>query len=529
MADRADLFMGFDPVGAAWPAPYAEGLASPWIGPLLEELPLALAALDSSGRIMAGNDALMATAGAAWRPGMRPDAMVVDSDGPLLAGAITTVLRGGSAQTLRLALRERPDEPRDVRVVPVPATFGMTAILALQDIREQLRLEAQVGAATRMEAVGQLAGGVAHDFNNLLTAVLALADQLLERHGPDDPDHDALAQIRLNGQRGATLVRQLLAFARQQPQRSQLLDPLALVAGLKPLLVQLIGPTITLHVSGDPLANAVLVDPGQLEQVLINLAVNARDAMEGSGRLAIRVRDVLAADVAAEGHGIIPAQDHIAIEVTDTGSGIPDAIRGRIFQPFFTTKPQGQGTGLGLSTAYGIIKQSGGYIFAMPAPAGVGTCFQVYLPGRPAPAATEPLPPPSTPLPTPAVAARPRTVLLVEDEPAVRQVFVRGLAKRGHEVASAGDGSEALALLQGGLTPDVLVSDVMMPGMDGVELAMLASQIQPGIAIVLMSGYAELPRHRAAAAHGIHFLPKPFALADLVQAIDEAVPKPINH
>jgi two-component system cell cycle sensor histidine kinase/response regulator CckA len=242
--------------------------------------------------------------------------------------------------------------------------------------------------------------------------------------------------------------------------------------------------------------------------------------------LAIRVRDVAADAIAAEAHGIIPALDNIAIEVTDTGSGIPDAIRGRIFQPFFTTKPQGQGTGLGLSTAYGIIKQSGGYIFASPGPGGIGTCFQVYLPGRPVLAAATAPPPLATNVPTATAAApRPRTVLLVEDEPAVRQVFARGLARRGHQVTSAGDALEALELLRGGLVPDVMVSDVMMPGMDGVELAMAASQMQPGIAIVLMSGYAELPRRRSAAAHGIHFLPKPFALNDLVQAIDGAAPK----
>jgi two-component system cell cycle sensor histidine kinase/response regulator CckA len=512
---------GFDPVAAAWPAPFAEGLTNPWMSALVLNLPIALAVLDSSGRIAAGNDAMKVTAGDSWRPGMRPEAMVVSDDAPLLARAISDAMQGGDPQILRLALNNRPDELRDINVVPMPPGLGVAALIAMRDIREQMKLEAQVAAATRMQSVGQLAGGVAHDFNNLLTAILALTDQLIEREVEAGPHRDALLEIRRNGERGANLVAQLLAFARRQPQRRQLLDVRQLVEGLRPLLAQLLGPAIELEIAAAPGRFAVKADPGQMEQVIVNLAVNARDAMKANGRLVISIADVPRRDVKALGHDIIPEIDHVAIDVTDTGSGIPPAIRGKIFEPFFTTKAQGQGTGLGLSTVYGIVKQSDGYIFARPGPGGRGTTFSIYLPGRPARG-----------LAAPARAAAPEAtpgpagikVLLVEDEAAVRTVFARGLERQGCIVTAAADAVAALALLRDGLLPDVMVSDVMMPGIDGVELAIEAAKLRPGLGIVLMSGYAELPRHRAADARGIRFLAKPFALNELVSAITSAQP-----
>lgn len=516
----------YTPANAAWPAPYAEGLTSPWIGDLVLNLPIALALLDSAGRIVSGNDAMQATAGDSWRPGMRPEAMVVREDAALLTRAVAEVVAGGPAQTLRLALEARPEEVRDINVLPIPPGLGIAGLIAMRDVREQLRLEAQVAAATRLQAVGQLAGGVAHDFNNLLTAILALADQLLDRV-PAGPDREAVEEIRVNGRRGAKLVAQLLAFARKQPQRRELLCVRDLLRDLRTLLVKLLGPAIELDIIAPPGTLFVRADPGQLEQVIVNLAVNARDAMEGNGRLVIQVADISGRDIATLGHDIIPPIDHVAIDITDTGSGIPAEIQAKIFEPFFTTKPQGQGTGLGLATVYGIVKQSDGYIFAKSGPGGRGTTFSVYLPGRPGVAERQLQ---LQAVPEPAQAASPptalsgRRVLLVEDEVSVRTVFARGLERQGCLVTTADDAMAALAILRDGQPFDVLVSDVMMPGIDGVELAVEAARLRPGLGLVLMSGYAELPHHKTAGAHGIRFLAKPFALSELTAAIAGAQP-----
>jgi two-component system cell cycle sensor histidine kinase/response regulator CckA len=385
-----------------------------------------------------------------------------------------------------------------------------------------MRLEAQVAAVTRLQAVGQLAGGVAHDFNNLLTAILGHAEKLLERFPDPGAEHDAVVEILHNGKRGANLVAQLLAFARQQPQNRQLLCVRELVQGLRPLLTKLLGPAIELDIVAPPGLFFVRADPGQLEQVIVNLAVNARDAMEGNGRLVISIADILRRDVAGLGHAMMPAIDFVSIDVSDTGSGIPPEIAAKIFEPFFTTKPLGQGTGLGLSTVYGIMKQSDGYIFAKPGPGGRGTTFSLYLPGRPQSAKVAPGQVVADVAPEPVAAGR--RVLLVEDEPSVRAVFARGLECKGCVVTTAGDAMVALAILRDGQTFDVLVSDVMMPGIDGVELAFEAARMWPEMGIVLMSGYAELPRHREADARGIRFLAKPFALAELVAAIATAQP-----
>lgn len=510
----------FQPVDSAWPAPYAEGISSPGFGPLLVNIPMALALLDSSGRMFAGNEAMAATAGTAWRPGLMPQQMAVPDDAPVLALAVSEVVAGGAARTLRVALVNRPDEPQDLRLLPFPPGLGAAAMLALPDLREQLRLETQVKAAARMQAVGQLAGGIAHDFNNLLTAVLALTDQLLEQE-QREADRDAIKEIRINGERGAKLVGQLLAFSRQQPQQRNLLFFSELLQGLRPLLVQLLGPAVDLVITGSGRL-AVKADPGQLEQVILNLAINARDAMSGKGRLLISVADVPAARIEALGHAIIPISDHVVLEITDTGVGIPPDIVGKIFEPFFTTKPQGQGTGLGLATVYGIVKQTGGYIFAKTGPGGRGTTFSVYLPGHEMAKTSAEAPPEVAVQPMPTG----KRVLLVEDEPSVRTVFARGLQRQGCFVTTAEDAVAALAILRQSEPFDVLVSDVMMPGIDGVELAIEAARLAPAMGIVLMSGYAELPRHKAAGELGFRFLAKPFALAELFEAIAASLQSP---
>ena len=523
MADMPP-FVSLEPVGG-WPAPYADGEASPWIAQLLMTLPMAMALISDDGIIIEYNDALLATAGEGCRPGARVDALVVDDDARQLADAVAhAIASGGSSVEVRAALRNRPDERQVITITPVPPGLGVAALLAMRDIREQLRLEAQVAAVTRMQAVGQLAGGIAHDFNNILTAVLALTDQLLDRHPVGDDDHESLDEIRRNGRRAAALVEQLLAFARQQPQRQQILDLLPLVTALRPLLAQLLGKAIDLRIDGGSLRAAVRADPGQIEQVIVNLAVNGRDAMNAAGTLTITLRDVPAALVEAQGHHIIPRVDHVAIDVSDTGSGIAPAIAGKIFEPFFTTKPMGQGTGLGLSTVYGVVKQSGGYVFAAPAPSGSGTVFSVYLPAvpRPATVAAAVVNPAAAPPPPPDRLAGQR-LLLVEDDAAIRTILERGLARAGLAVTTAADAALALAILGTGAEFDILVSDVMMPGIDGVELASRALQMRPRLAVVLMSGFAEPPLHRAADAQGVRFLAKPFAIAEMLSAIAASV------
>ncbi len=505
---------------AVWPAPYAEGAANPWIGGLLMTLPMAMALTGASGRITAFNDALLATAGPHCRIGAPPDSLFIDEDTPLITAALKAAIEQDAAGEVRAALRARPDDKQLITIMPIPPGLGVTALIAMRDVREQLRLEAQVAAVTRMQAVGQLAGGVAHDFNNILTAVLGLTDQLLDHHPAGDPDHAALDEIRRNGERAAALVAQLLAFARQQPQRQQVLDLAPLLDGLRPLLAQLLGKGIAVAIDDGPLAQAVRADPGQIEQVIVNLAVNARDAMSGAGTLTIRLRDIAAADVAGQGFGIIPRADHVAIDVIDTGTGIPPGIAGKIFEPFFTTKPMGQGTGLGLSTVYGIVKQSGGYIFARPGHDERGTMFSVYLPAVPRPASVAP-PPPKPPAPGLESISGLR-LLLVEDDPAVRAILQRGLSRFGPDITVAADATLALDAMAAGKPFDVLVSDIMMPGIDGVELAAEARRRQPGLGVVLMSGFAEPPLHRAAGAQGVKFLSKPFALGELVASIAAA-------
>jgi two-component system cell cycle sensor histidine kinase/response regulator CckA len=519
-ADPAFL-PGPSPLG--WPAPYAQGASNPWVGQLLVGLPLAVAVLDDKGRIIAGNEALAVTIGHGDWQGLDPVDIVVAEDAAALADCVQQVVSGALGRCeVRVSLRARPSEKLAVHVASVPPGLGIAAVLGLPDVREQLRLEAQVRAATRMQAVGQLAGGIAHDFNNILTAVLALSDQIAERHPPGTPDGDAAVQIGLNGRRAARLVAQLLAFARRQPQRAQLLDLTDLLAGLEPLLRQLVGKGVNLKLTDARLPALVRADPGQLEQVIVNLAVNARDAMAGRGALDIDLALVKARDIPALGQPIMPALDHIALEVRDTGSGIPPEIVGKIFEPFFTTKKMGEGTGLGLSTVYGIVKQSNGFIFAHPRPEG-GTCFSIYLPAVERPEQAAP-PSPATPK-AKAPGRQGLRLLICEDEDAIRDILARGLRRHGLVVEAVADAESALAALADGAAFDVLLSDVMMPGIDGVELARRARASHPALPILLMSGFAEPPLHKAAETAAIRFIAKPFTLDELRTALTDAMDK----
>lgn len=485
---------------------------------MMDILPIGLALLDDAGRCFLTNSVFAETVGCDCTGSGSVLDLAVPDDRATLAGAINDTLswhRTGVECRLRLAVR--PDEAVVVTLARAPAGWGFGVLVAVRDIREQIRLERQVAQVTKMQAVGQLAGGIAHDFNNILTAILGLCDQLLDRHPAGTIDFDDLDQIRQNGNRAASLVRQLLAFARQQTLRPEFLDVAGVIDGLRPLVERLIGPDVELVINHGNTAGAVRADPGQLEQVLVNLAVNARDAMAGRGCLTIASRGIAGRDVAALGHRIIPAVDHVAITVSDTGSGIDPEIAGKIFEPFFTTKPIGQGTGLGLSTVYGIVKQTGGFVFAEPIDGG-GTCFAVYLPASTGVATAPAAPPPQDKSPLAG------TVLLVEDDRAVRLVVERTLRRHGLDVIATDHGERALATLDSStIGIDVLVSDVVMPGIDGVELLDRARARRPGLAAVLMSGYAEPPQRRALDGAGVVFIAKPFSVDELLDAVRHAL------
>jgi two-component system cell cycle sensor histidine kinase/response regulator CckA len=383
-------------------------------------------------------------------------------------------------------------------------------------------LKRQVAQATKMQVVGQLAGGVAHDFNNILTAIIGHCDLMLMRHTPGDSDYDDIQQIKSNSNRAAGLTRQLLAFSRQQTLRPQVLQLPDVVSEVSHLLKRLLSENIELIVKHGRNLGPIRADPGQLEQVIVNLAVNARDAMaeKGGGTLSIQTYAVKSDQVAELGSDILPVADYSALSVTDTGTGIAPSVLGKIFEPFFTTKEVGKGTGLGLSTVYGIVKQSGGFIFA-DSKVGEGSRFVIYLPVYREDAA----------------AAKARksgktkqdelwgsgTVLLVEDEPMVRAVAERALTRHGYSVITADNGEAALEVIGRGEEIDLLISDVVMPGMDGPTMVDEARKQRPDLKILFMSGYAEEQLRDSIGVDNAHFLPKPFSVQELAEAAKRAL------
>jgi two-component system cell cycle sensor histidine kinase/response regulator CckA len=417
-------------------------------------------------------------------------------------------------------------------------------VLHFIDTTEHKNLEIQFAQSQKMQAVGQLAGGVAHDFNNLLTAMIGFSDLLLTRHGPDDPSFSDIQQIKQNANRATNLVRQLLAFSRQQELEPVVLDITEALADLSNLLGRLIGENIELQMDHDRDLWLLRVDRGQFDQVIINLAVNARDAMPGGGSVSIRTVNTSVEQSVQRGHDVMKAGDYVLIEVADTGTGITKEDLSRIFEPFFSTKEVGAGTGLGLSTVYGIIHQTGGHIFVDSAP-GDGTTFTIYLPrhegneevqaeSRPTPSVkagageAKPLTPPTlkSVKNNEIDLTGEGTVLLVEDEDAVRMFGARALKNKGYNVLEASNGEEALEVINNGSNQkiDLIISDVVMPGMDGHTLVQLIRHEMPDIKIVLMSGYSEeVFADRVERDPGIHFLAKPFSLKDLAGKVKEVI------
>jgi two-component system cell cycle sensor histidine kinase/response regulator CckA len=391
------------------------------------------------------------------------------------------------------------------------------------DMSEQKRLEEQFAQSQKMQAVGQLAGGIAHDFNNLLTAMIGFSDLLLLRHRPTDPAFSDIMQIKQNANRAANLVRQLLAFSRQQTLQPRRLNLTDILAELSHLLRRLLGENMELQMVHGRDLGTVRADQGQLEQVIINLAVNARDAMPDGGTLEIRTSNVSLGTELKRGAEAVPPGDYVLVEVQDNGSGIAPENLDRIFDPFFSTKEVGAGTGLGLSTVYGIVKQTGGFVFVDSKP-GVGTTFSIYLPqsvgATSAVSAAE------------EQAARPTrdlsgmsTVLLVEDEDAVRSFAARALRNKGYEVIEAQSGEVALDVIrEKGDSLDILVTDVVMPRVDGPTLVREVRETHPDLKVIFISGYTEDAfRKKLGEEEGIHFLPKPFSLKQLAAKVKEVI------
>ncbi len=393
------------------------------------------------------------------------------------------------------------------------------AVVVLHDITERRRLEAQYHQAQKMESIGHLAGGVAHDFNNLLTIICGYSEVLLNHVRPDDAHFQYLTEIKSAGNRAASLTRQLLAFSRQQIFQLRVLDLNSVVRDTEKMLRRLIGEDISLAAMLDLRLARVKADPGQIEQVLMNLAVNAKDAMPQGGKLTIETCNVELDEQYAESHVEVQPGRYVLLAVSDTGHGMTQDVKTRIFEPFFTTKEQGKGTGLGLATVFGIVKQSGGHV-EVYSEVGNGTSFKVYLPALEQETTNEP--PPIAFVQTPSGS---ETLLLVEDEEKVRTLTRTALQASGYTLLEAPNGPEAIKLYEQYPGPvHMLVTDVVMPEMGGRNLAERLISLRPGLKVLYLSGYTTdaVVRHGVLEAE-VAFLQKPFSMAGLAKKVREVL------
>ncbi|MGQ9365867.1 ATP-binding protein [Azospirillum sp. A39] len=497
-----------------------------------EDAPIGIALADESGRLAECNQAFLTLIGTPAEAVIgRPLAELIEpGERPAVAERMREVLGGANPEA---PLEVRLSGERDLVVQlyarrlgagPAAAEADASAGLILHfiDLTERKSLEAQFAQSQKMQAVGQLAGGVAHDFNNLLTAMIGFCDLLLLRHKPGDQSFSDIMQIKQNANRAANLVRQLLAFSRQQTLQPRVINVTDVLAELSNLLRRLIGENIELKMIHGRDLGLVKVDQNQLEQVIINLVVNARDAMAGTGgRLSVVTSNYAVTAPDRREHEVIPPGDYVSIEVIDTGVGIPKQNLQRIFEPFFSTKEVGSGTGLGLSTVYGIVRQTGGFIFVDSAP-GEGAKFTILLPrhqGQPRPVETgEPRERRGSDL------TGSGTILLVEDEDAVRVFSARALRNKGYQVMEAKNGEAAMQQIGDGSRIDLLITDVVMPQMDGPTLARKVRERRPDMRVIFISGYAEDRfKDEFDGAGNAHFLPKPFSLKQLASKVKEVI------
>ena len=519
---------------------------------LFEEAALGIAIVDEAGRVVAANAAVAALAGvepAGVVPGLPLADLVHPEDRHLFEAELARLASMPAGRTgleLRLGRGPRGEAAAGATCVllsvsPLIEENGAVggAVVRLIDITRHRALETQLAQTQKMQAVGQLAGGIAHDFNNLLTAIIAAADMGIERLSEDDATRADLLHVRRSAERGAALVRQLLAFGRKQTLQPRVIALNAAIEDVASLLRRLLGQHIAIGLDLDRPGSLVRVDPVQFDQVIVNLAVNARDAMPQGGRLAIRTGAVTLYRPLVRGQEVIPPGRYAMVEVADTGTGIAPEHMPRLFEPFFTTKRETGGTGLGLATVYGIVRQTDGFI-AVESVRGEGTTFRIYLPRHEG--ASQPDPPPEvqpsrpgqpqgpTDLganaapETPAQLPLRGTVLLVEDEEPVRRLTARGLALSGWRVLPAESAEAALAILAAEAEPPtVLVSDVSMPGMDGPQLVRAVRARLPTLPVILVSGYAEGEALADIPGAPVQFLAKPFSLKDLSGRLDALV------
>src|SRR5438477_7042753 len=450
------------------------------------------------------------------------EAFVHPDDVPLALDLFGRVLQGEPRPTIQFRILTRAGT---YRVAEFSATAQLrdgrlTGILGIgRDVTERPGLEQQLRQAQTMEAVGRLAGGIAHDFNNILTAITGHADLLLEDLGHHDPRRADVDEIRRSAERAAGLTRQLLAFSRQQVLQPKVVDLNALVLDMDKLLRRLIGEDVELATVLDPTLGRVTADPGQLEQVIVNLAVNARDAMPQGGKLTLETRNIDLDSSYTLEHSLVKPGPYVQLTVSDSGIGMDEETQAHAFEPFFTTKPRGQGTGLGLAMVYGTVKQSGGFIWVYSEP-GRGATFKIYLPRVDAPVESA-----APPAPVERPPRGSETVLLAEDEPAVRAIARQALERQGYTVLAAPSGADALALAaQHGATIDLLLTDVVMPGMSGRDLADRLTAQRPGIRVLYMSGYTDnaIVRH-GMLEPGLAYLQKPFRPDALVRKVREVL------
>ena len=490
--------------------------------PYADALPLPLALADREGRLLYANAAFRSLTGVSLEHGVvYPSDMVAHEDRAAVSDLVRRV-GAGAAQSQQMVVRLRDKSGEPVKLTAAQASGGAPAasVLTLTDNAEQQRLEQHLAQAQKMQAVGQLAGGIAHDFNNILQAILGYCELLLQRHLPGDASFADINQILSNANRAAGLVRQLLAYSRQQSLRPSVERVTDLITDQATTLRQLVREKAELVVHHARDAGHIRVDTNQFYQVMMNLVVNARDAIATRGTITVTTRMATPADAPERERAIMPQGDYVAIAVSDTGSGISPENISKIFDPFFTTKEVGKGTGLGLSTVYGIIKQSSGFIFADSAP-GKGTTFTLFLPACEAPMASEK----DATTQGPADLWGKGKLLLVEDEDAVRAFAVKALERKGYTVLGAASGEEALQQLEAEDDIELMISDVVMPGMDGPALVRAARARWPQLKVIMMSGYAEEQLRKSLEAPDIGFLPKPFGLNDLALAVKAAMPQ----
>ena len=521
-------------------APTAPGADDPTIALLFDKAPFGCLVIDANGHVQRANAAMRELIGSAADLAVGADAakVFVDDARSALWPDVVQLLRGRPAVIRNTPARiaAAPGNASESGAVAVCVTVDAIAgrdgavqgaLLRIVDITLQTQLEAQLAHSQKLQAVGQLAGGIAHDFNNLLTAVLGGAESIASRAGLDEEILDDANQIQSSAMRGAALVRQLLAFGRQQTLQPRALAINHVITDLSGLLRRLLGEKIRLTLDLETPGRSVRADPTQLDQVLINLAVNARDAMQEGGELTLRSGHMTLYRPLTHGAETIPPGRYVMIEVVDTGTGIPADVLPRIFDPFFTTKRERGGTGLGLSTVHGIVRQSDGFL-AVESEPGKGSRFRIYLPrwDEQDPVAIPTIPAEAAPPAPPEDGTRLRTLLLVEDEEPVRRLAERSFARRGWRVLAAESGEAALALLDG--EPGIIsaiVTDMVMPGIDGAAL-LRAVRARPGmadVAAVLVSGYAEEVLRRELESAQTAFLPKPYRPQELVTRVEQVV------